>query len=102
MPSFIWNRSPAQPYSNPYEYDAQSQFAREASAFLVKIDERFCDSLTRFHRDDKSLAKAIWMLHVDALDSLRDCLDLLSEKRHRVAGRLFRDIVETLDLAAYF
>ena len=39
---------------------------------------------------------------MDALDSLFDCLYALKTKRHRVAGKLFRDIVETLDLAAFF
>lgn len=102
MPSFVWDRSPQEAYANPYEYDAQNQVLREAGAFLDGLHSYFCGSPLRFHRDDTSVEKAIWMLHVDAFDALRDCLQLLSEKRHRVAGRLFRDIVETLDLAAYF
>jgi hypothetical protein len=55
-----------------------------------------------FFLDERSVRKAVWMLQVDALDTLRDCIELLGEKRHRLVGRLFRDVVETLDLAAYF
>jgi len=39
---------------------------------------------------------------MDALDSLRDCLTALTRKEHRVGAKLFRDVVETMDLAAYF
>jgi hypothetical protein len=42
------------------------------------------------------------MLQLDALDSLRDALQALSAKNHRVAAKLFRAVVETLDLAAFF
>lgn len=68
--------------------------------------ERFAEALNprelRFHCDDRSMEKATWMLQVDALEALRDALELIVEKRHRPAARLFRDIVETMDLAAYF
>ncbi len=30
MTSFIWGRSPQEAYENPYEYEAQEQFSREA------------------------------------------------------------------------
>ncbi|MDQ6633090.1 MAG: hypothetical protein M3Y82_15265, partial [Verrucomicrobiota bacterium] len=58
--------------------------------------------LMAFHQDERSLKKAVWMLQMDALNALSDCLELIESKRHRIAGRLFRDVVETLDLAAYF
>ena len=102
MASFVWDRSHQEAYANPYEYDAQEQFLREATKFLDTLYAHLCGQSLRFHRDDTSREKAVWMLQVDALDALRDCLGLLKEKRHRVAGRLFRDIIETLDLAAYF
>ncbi|MBI4719283.1 MAG: hypothetical protein HY763_15920 [Planctomycetes bacterium] len=102
MPSFIWDRTPQEAYANPYEYDAQCQFLREAAAFLDVLHRHLCGSSRRFHRDDTSGEKAIWMLQVDALESLRDCVELLRDKRHRLAGRLFRDVTETLDLAAFF
>jgi len=37
-----------------------------------------------------------------ALDAMRECISLLRENRHTVANRLFRAIIETLDLATYF
>jgi hypothetical protein len=102
MPGFIWNRSPSEARANPYEYEAQAQFAREATAFLAKLYDAFDRYVRDFHRDERSRRKAIWMLQVDAIDTLRDCVQLLAENRHRLVGRLFRDVVETLDLAAYF
>ena len=54
-----------------------------------------------FTREEVSVKKAGWMLLADALDALRDVGELLDAKRHRVAGRLFRDIIESIDTAAY-
>jgi hypothetical protein len=39
---------------------------------------------------------------MDGLDSLRDCLEALNRKEHRVASKLFRDVTESMDLAVYF
>ena len=102
MPSFVWDRDPSEAYANPYEYEAQEQFAREAGAFLKDVFTQLMESARSWYRDDRSVEKAVWMLQVDALDALRDCLQLLGEKRHRLVGRLFRDILENLNLAAYF
>ena len=55
-----------------------------------------------FHQDDRSLKKAVWMLLVDAIDSLLECHDFLLNKRHKIAGRLFRDAVEVIDLSMLF
>jgi len=101
MPSIVWNRHPEEAYRNPYEYAAQEQFVREARKLLKSLFAHYEGLNLVFPRDDKSLRKAIWMLQIDALDSLRDCLKSLTLKHHRIAGRLFRDIIETLDLAAY-
>lgn len=55
-----------------------------------------------FDRDEESLDKAVWLLQTDALEALVDSLALTEEKRHRIAARLFRDAVETMDMSAYF
>lgn len=102
MPSLVWGRSPQEAYDNPYEYEAQDQFVREAKSLLKHMNTVFQKYSMRFHRDDRSIKKAVWMLQLDALDSLKDALDALVNKKHRVASKLFRGIVETLDLAAYF
>jgi hypothetical protein len=102
MPSQVWGRDPQEAFENPYEYKVQEQFVREASSLLSLFYRLMNDDRHKFRRDDRSVEKAIWMLQLDALDSQRDCLKALVPKNHRVAGKLFRDIVETLDLAAYF
>jgi len=102
MPSIVWGRDPREAYKNPYEYEAQNQFVREAQKIIDKLFSELLKYSMKFKRDDTSIKKAIWMLQIDAVDSLRDCLILMKQKRHRVAGRLFRDVMETLDLAAFF
>ena len=102
MKNFIWNRDPQEAYKNPYEYEAQDQFAREASRVLNAIKLKLEKYNRKYTRDDTSLEKAIWMLNVDATDSLIECLNLLTSKKHKVAGRLIRDTVEVLDLSAFF
>lgn len=102
MPSFVWGRDPQEAFEEPYEYEAQEQFYREASNLIRNLYSRLNSEHHEYFRDDISVKKAIWLLQIDALDSLFDCLDALKTKRHRVAGKLFRDIEETLDLAAFF
>jgi len=102
MPSQVWGRSPQEAYKNPYEYAVQDQFVREARAILKKLNEKLQKYSMKFHRDDCSEKKAIWMLQLDALDSLRDALEALTAKKHRITAKSFRDIIETLDLAAFF
>ena len=103
MPSLVWGRDPQEAFEDPYEYEAQEQFAREASAFFARL-YRVLNDIERFRyfRDDRSAQKAVWLLGMDTLDALRDCLTSLGRKEHRLAGRLFRDAIETMDLAAYF
>lgn len=102
MTSFVWGRHPEEASRNPYEYEAQEQFAREARTVLDGYLELLLEGSNRYRSDDNSSSKACWMLLLDALDSLRDCLSCLIDKRHRIAGRLFRDSMETIDLARYF
>ena len=102
MPSFVWGRDPQEAFEEPYEYDGQAQFAREADALLARLYRLLNNDSHGFTLDDRTAEKAVWLLAMDTLDSLRDCLSALVRKNHRVAGKLFRDARETLDLAAYF
>lgn len=98
MASFVWGRHPQEAYDNPYEYEAQEQFVREAKELLSQLQVTLDNFTMVFHRDDRTLEKATWMLAVDLIDVLLESVQLLEEKRHRVAFRLFRDAVETIDL----
>jgi hypothetical protein len=98
MPSIVWGRHPQEAYDNPYEYEAQEQFVREASAILTTLSCNLDRMTMKFHRDDRSLEKATWMLTLDLVDALAEINSLLVERRHRIAFRLFRDVVETIDL----
>lgn len=88
--------------NNPYEYEAQNQFIREAENVLEKFGFELSKFDGKFTREQRTNKKAIWMLQNEALDSLKDILYLLKEKKHRPAGRLFRDVLETLDFSSYF
>lgn len=100
--NFIWTRDPKEAYSNPYEYEAEEQFSRESYNLLVGLKEKLELFNRTFHRDDRSLEKATWMLLIDAIDSLLECHNFLLNKKHKVAGRLFRDAIEVIDLSSLF
>ena len=102
MPSLVWGRDPQEAFRNPYEYEANEQFLREASLLLPRLYRLLYTDRRRYKRDERSVEKAIWLLQMDALDSLEDALAALKRKNHRIAGKLFRNIIEALDLAAYF
>lgn len=97
MPSIVWGRHPQEAYDNPYEYEAQEQFLRECKALLEDFNIRLDFFTLQYHRDERSLGKATWMLSLDLVDTLIECAELLQDKRHRPASRLFRDAVETID-----
>jgi hypothetical protein len=102
MPSFVWERDPSEAYQEPYEYGAQEQFTREATAVVARLKSIYEVHNHSFTVNDHSTRRAVWMLQVDALSALSDAIELLKEKRFRVASRLFRDVVETLDASYYF
>jgi len=100
--SFVWERDTADAWNEPYEYEGQEQFQREADSVIGILKEHYSKKDMTFDRDETSLEKAIWLIQVDALEALSDALILTKEKRHRIASRLLRDTMETMDLSAYF
>ena len=102
MPRRVWGCDPQEAFDQPYEYDLQKQFAREAKAVLGRLYKSLNSNRHRYTIDDRSRQKAEWLLAIDALDSLRDCLKALDRNEHRVASKMFRDVMESMDLAAYF
>ena len=93
MPSIVWGRNPKEAYEEPYEYGAQEQFAREAARLLGQLYVLLNSDRHQYATDDRSVAKAVWLLAMDALDSLRESLAALERKEHRIAGKLFRVII---------
>lgn len=102
MPSLVWDRRADEAYSEPYEYGAQEQFTREAKRVLKLLKEHYSKRNQTFNRNDRSVEKAVWLLQVDGLEALTDALEMTDEKKHRIASRLFRDAVETVDMSVYF
>jgi hypothetical protein len=102
MASFVWDRKTDEAYLEPYEYGAQEQFSREARQVLRRLKDHYSKRNRTFTRDEESVEKAVWLLQVDGLEALGDALFMTDEKKHRIASRLFRDAVETLDMSAYF
>jgi hypothetical protein len=102
MASFVWNRDFDEAYSNPYEYEAQKQFVREAKAVLHRIQKGLQRHDFKFTKNDDSLEKAAWMLHNDVIDAFLDALKLLQQKKHRLVGRIFRDVWESAQIVEYF
>jgi hypothetical protein len=83
MPSQVWGRDPQEAFEEPYEYAVQDQFDREANALLQRFYRSLNTKKYHFTVADQSAQKAVWLLAVDSLDSLRDCLDALKRKKHR-------------------
>ena len=102
MCSELWTKTPQQAYDWPYDYDDQEMFLAEADSLLKVALSAFNELNMKFQRDDRSREKALWLLHFDVLDALRECVALLSENRPNTASRIFRDVYEALDMAAYF
>lgn len=102
MASFVWEREPQEAFDNPYEYEAQEQFASEAEEVLSALLKCAIENNGTFTVDERSAEKAVWMLLLDMIDALKEIGILLSEKRHRIAARLFRDVIESIDLAEMF
>lgn len=75
---------------------------REAATLLRALYRLLNCERHHYRRDDRSPAKAVWLLHMDALDGIFDSLENLTAKRPRVAALIFRAIEESLDLATLF
>jgi len=100
MASIIWDRDPQEALDNPYEYNAQKQFQREANALFKKLSNRILNE-SKFYLNERSLEKATWMLQTDALFAFKNCLDLLKKNNHKLTGKLLRDIMESIHLVEY-
>jgi len=99
LKSKIWFQTLDDVVKNPYDYGNQKLFIKESKSLLNRIYKLYDSYQLKFHLDNKSVEKCVWMLQIDALDTLRDCLYLVEKKKHRLVGKMFRDIVEILDIA---
>jgi hypothetical protein len=102
MPSAVWTRTIEKAFDFPYAYDAQKQFLQEADTILAAARTLLLQLNMKFTVEDQSVEKATWMLQFDALDALADALFLFRENRPSAAGRMFRDVLDTLDVAEHF
>ena len=98
LKSKMWYQTLDEVVRNPYDYENQRSFIKESRNLLEGIYKLYDTYQLKFHLDNRSVKKCVWMLQIDALDTLRDCLYLLEKKKHRLVGKMFRDIVETLDI----
>ncbi|GAA5166653.1 hypothetical protein [Viridibacterium curvum] len=98
MVSVLWDWSPEEAFQKPYEYDTQRQFSEECRGFLRALLAELGKQNMSFGRDETTFEKAAWMLSLDLVDGLLELVQLVDEKRHRAASRMFRDAIETIDL----
>ena len=96
--SKYWDTDIQKLYDNPWGYDEIDVFINEAKEILNPLFEGLMKYNMKFTNSENSLRKAIWMLEVDIVDGLRECLWLLENKNHSLCLRLFRDIREDLDM----
>ena len=67
MPSFVWDRDAEEAWAEPYEYEGQKQFVREAERLLPLLKEYYSKGNMHYHGFEESLEKAVWLLQVDSL-----------------------------------
>lgn len=101
LKNIIWTRGTQEAMDNPYEWDAQKKFVKEANEFLRKIRKHIIENKS-FTKDDISKEKAIWMLSLVALDSAIEITISLKRNQIHVIYHLLRSIQEALDLATFF
>jgi hypothetical protein len=83
----------------PFDHENYKLFCEESSFLLDKLYGLYDEHNLKFHNNEKTLKKCLWMLQLDALDTLRECVSLLKTKKHKLPGKMFRDITESLDLS---
>lgn len=101
LKNFIWSRDPQEAMDNPYEWDAQKKFVKEANQFLKNIRKHLIGKYS-FKKEERSAEKAIWMLSLAALDSGIEITTALRRNQIHVVFHLFRSIQEALDLATFY
>lgn len=101
LKNFIWNRDPQEAMDNPYEWEAQRKFVKEALVFLKEI-RRFIIESHSFTKENRSMEKASWMLSLAALDSGIEILYSLRRNQIQVIFHLIGSIQESMDLGTYF
>ena len=74
MTSLYWSMTSAEASASEYEYPVRDQFFREANALLEHLYLLLVSGPFRFTIHNRSPEKAIWLLHVDAQDTLREIL----------------------------
>lgn len=100
--SKLWDTAPQAIKTLQYEYKEKEIFLKESNKLISLIESVYKQYKLCFKKQDKSLEKAIWMLHMDAISTIKDCLELLKNKKYRLVFKLIRDIFETIDLSVLF
>lgn len=98
----IWSETADMSRKHQYKHDDVALFLSEAKALLERIYDIYERSQLRFDRDERTLKKAMWMLDIECVVTLTDAVDLLHEKRHRVAGKMLRQALEAVDISSLF
>lgn len=99
LKSDIWKQSLNDVEKNPYDHLNYKLFIEDADILLDSFSSFYDKYNLKYHIEDESLNKCMWMLHVHALCLIEDCIFLLKYKKHIIVGKMFRDITEILDMA---
>lgn len=102
LKSKLWNTTPQAIKTLQYEYKEKEIFLKESNKLISLIESAYEQYKLYFTKQNKSLEKTIWMLHMDAISTIKDCLELLKNKKYRLVFKLIRDIFETIDLSVLF
>lgn len=98
MKSKIWDKDVITAFTIGYSIDEIEFFDNECEEFLTVVINLSKSLNDKFDKESNDLKKVNWLILNDISCSLYDCLSALKKGNIRIAGRVFRDVLENMHL----
>lgn len=98
MKSELWNKNSIKAFTSGYSTEELNFFDKECEEFLTVVINLSKSLNNKFSANSIELKKANWLILNDISCSLFDCLAELKKGNIRIAGRVYRDVLENMHL----
>ena len=98
MKSELWDKDSIKAFTTGYSTEELDFFDKECEEFLTVVINLSRNLNDKFSAESTELKKASWLILNDISCSLFDCLSELKKGNIRIAGRVFRDVLENMHL----
>jgi hypothetical protein len=98
MKSELWDKNSTKAFTTGYSTEELDFFDKECEDFLTVVINLSKTQNNKFDVKSRELKKANWLILNDISCSLYDCLSELKKGNIRIAGRVFRDVLENMHL----